>query len=480
MVQISPIISNNQAWRRHLAIADLKTSKSSCKFSRLILAPDSLELEGTDPRSVIIPVLPGLKALTVKDVTDGEDWLEELLSSSEGNGPSARFPSLQYLSLPNTSLFTFPLPEDYTPASLTHLDLSANVLNALPATLAQLPQLQSLNIRTNLLTSVRNAVKLVPRVRALNLRDNKIDCLAGLDALRDLQRVDIRHNSIHDVDELSRLAQLPDLREVWAQGNPFTAQDDDSQWRVRVFEAFVSEQGEDVLARLSVDGYLATWAERRAVMSGVKHRGRAARQRQEARPARKTSVEGAQTPSSSRTSHDHSTQQPTATPSSRPRRKQRIVDLGESSDGPDLPVIDISAAKGAEGVKQAVEDALESPIATKVNEERSASPVVNGNFTAAERISPILPVALSECDAAEPQEDLRKRMEALRSEVGDSWLSVLAGQARGSPSPAPTQSQAEDARQVKTQPMPTMGPAEGPVHVVQVKRKTVKGKSTGR
>jgi hypothetical protein len=415
--------------------------------------------------------------LTVKDVTDGEDWLEELLSLSEGEGPSTRFPSLQYLSLPNTSLFTFPLPEDYTPASLTHLDLSANVLNALPATLAQLPQLQSLNIRTNLLTSVRNAVKLVPRVRALNLRDNKIDCLAGLDALRDLQRVDIRHNSIHDVDELSRLAQLPDLREVWAQGNPFTAQDDDSQWRVRVFEAFVSEQGEAVLARLSVDGYLATWAERRAVMSGVRHRGRAARQRQEARPARKTSVEDTQTPSSSRTSHDHSTQQPTATPSSRPRRKQRIVDLGESSDGPDLPVLDVSAVKGVERVKRAVEDALESPIAHTANEERSISSVTNGKPSTSEGTSLIPPIALLEGDAAEPQEDLRKRMEALRSEVGDSWLSVLAGQARGSPSPAPSQSHEADVRKVITKPTPEADPAEEPVQVVQDKRKAAKGKS---
>lgn len=427
---------------------------------------------------MIIPVLPGLKALTVKDVTDGEDWLEELLSVPEANGSSARFPSLQYLSLPNTSLFTFPLPEDYTPASLTHLDLSANVLNALPATLAQLPQLQSLNIRTNLLTSVRNAVKLVPRIRALNLRENKIDCLAGLDALRDLQRVDIRHNSIHDVDELSRLAQLPDLREVWAQGNPFTAQDDDSQWRVRVFEAFVTEQGEDVLARLSVDGYLATWAERRTVMGSVKQRGRAGRARQDkAQSATKTSVEGTQSPSSSRISHDHSTQQPTATPSSRPRRKQRIVDLGESSDGPDVPSIDTSGVKGVEGVKRAVEDALESPIAPKVNEERSTIPVTNGKSSITEETTVQPSTALSEEDVADPQEDLRKRMEALRSEVGDSWLSVLAGQARGSPSPMPTQSQSiGKARKGEGHSAPVKDLAEGPVQVIRVKRKTVKGK----
>lgn len=449
-----------------------------CICSMLTPGIDSLELEGTDPRAVIIPVVPGLKALTVRDVTDGEDWLEEMLSASELDGPpSPRFPSLQYLSLPNTSLFTFPLPEDYTPASLTHLDLSANVLNALPATLAQLPQLQSLNIHTNLLTSVRNAVKLVPRVRALNLRENKIDCLAGLDALRELQRVDIRHNSIHDVDELSRLAQLPDLREVWAQGNPFTAHDDDSQWRVRVFEAFVSEQGEDVLARLSVDGYLATWAERRAVMGSVKQRGRAGRDRQDkARPARKTSVEETRIPSSSRTSHDHTTHQPTATPSSKPRRKQRIVDLGDSSDGPDLLVVDTSGVKGVEGVKRAVEDALESPIAPKVDEERARSPVLNGKSSVTQGISPIPPITLPDANDAEPKEDLRKRMEALRSEVGDSWLSVLAGQARGSPSPVPTQSQTADVRKGNAEPTRVVEHSEA-VQVVQVKRKTAKGKS---
>lgn len=444
----------------------------------------SLELEGTDPRAVIIPVLPGLKALTVKDVTDGEDWLEELLSAPEDDGtPSARFPSLQYLSLPNTSLFTFPLPEGYTPASVTHLDISANVLNALPATLAQLPHLQSLNIRTNLLTSVRNAVKLVPRVRALNLRDNKIDCLAGLDGLRELQRVDIRHNAIHDVDELSRLAQLPDLREVWAQGNPFTVQDDDSQWRVRVFEAFVSEQGEDVLARLSVDGYLATWAERRTVMGSVKHRGRTGRDRQrEGAAARTTSphaAESARTPSSSRAPPNEPATSTPAAPSNRPRRKQRIVDLDTDSPsdsgagGHDLPVVNASGVKGTEGVKRAVEDALESPIARK---DQDDSPPANGRAASPEQTPYVPPVTLPAADDAEPAEDLRKRMEALRSEVGDSWLSVLAGQARGSPLPSTQSHSPAGVRESDAEPRRLAGPEEA-VQVDQVKRKTGKGKS---
>jgi hypothetical protein len=396
-----------------------------------------------DPRAVIVPILPGLRALAVKDVPDGEDWLEGLLCVLEDeNAPTTRrFPSLQYLSLPNTQLFTFPLPDGYTSEALTHLDVSANLLNALPATLAQLTALQSLNIRTNLVTSVRNAVKLVPHVRALNLRENKIDCLAGLDALRDLQRVDVRQNTIYDVDELSRLAVLPSLREVWAAGNPFTTdeENDDARWKVRVWEAFVVEQGEDVLERLSLDGYLATWAERRAVVSRVKRRGRTGSRGREqvAKPRAVEERTDTRTSSSSRVSpHEHIvTPTPaTATPS-RTRRKQRIVELDSAA----RELVVETEPKGGR-VKLALEDALDSPIAS-VEEPRptTQSSRKNGNGVS-KTVEPIPepPPFTSEEPPAEGGEELRKRMEALRSEVGDSWLSVLAGQARGSPSPVPT------------------------------------------
>lgn len=418
--------------------------------------PASLELEGIDPRAVIVPVLPGLRALTVKDVQDGEDWLEGLLCVlKDTEAPTTiRFPSLQYLSLPNTSLFTFPLPEGYVSSSLTHLDVSGNLLNALPATLAQLTALQSLNIRTNLVTSVRNAVKLAPHLKALNLRENKIDCLAGLDALRDLQRVDVRHNAIYDVDELSRLAVLPCLREVWAAGNPFTTDEanEDARWKVRVWEAFVVEQGEEVMERLSLDGYLATWAERRTVMTRVRRRGRTARPRESAR-------EETETRSSSR-AHEHATAPAIATPTpSRARRKQRIVQLDETARA-----LVVDTDPPPERVKMALEDALESPM-TSVEETRP-SRRTNGNGSSEETPEPTAePRAIAE-EPSEGGEELRKRMEALRTEVGDSWLSVLAGQARGSPAPTPppTRDAPDDSTRVSG------------VQVVQVKRK-VKGKA---
>lgn len=419
--------------------------------------PASLELEGIDPRAVIVPVLPGLRALTVKDVPDGEDWLEGLLCVLEDTeAPTTiRFPSLQYLSLPNTSLFTFPLPEGYVSSSLTHLDVSGNLLNALPATLAQLTALQSLNIRTNLVTSVRNAVKLVPHLRALNLRENKIDCLAGLDALRDLQRVDVRHNAIYDVDELSRLAVLPCLREVWAAGNPFATDEanEDARWKVRVWEAFVVEQGEEVMERLSLDGYLATWAERRTVMTRVRRRGRTTTPRESAR-------EDTEIRSSSR-AHEHASTAPAiATPTpSRARRKQRIVQLDETARE-----LVVDTDPPPERVKMALEDALESPM-TSVEGPRPPRRT-NGNGPSKETAEPAVDVPAIPEETSEGGEELRKRMEALRTEVGDSWLSVLAGQARGSPARTPS-----PARDAPDDPSGVSG-----VQVVQVKRK-VKGKA---
>ncbi|GHJ89764.1 hypothetical protein NliqN6_6166 [Naganishia liquefaciens] len=444
----------------------------------------SLELDGLDPRAVIIPTLPGLKALTIKDVPDGEDWLEDLLCEAhEENTPTTiRFPSLQYLSLPNTSLLTFPLPDGYISSTLTHLDVSGNLLNALPATLAQLTALQSLNFRTNLVTSVRNAVKLVPCVRALNLRDNKIDCLAGLDALRELQRVDVRHNTLHDVDELSRLATLPWLREVWAAGNPFTTAEDneDARWKVRVWEAFVVEQGEDVMERLSLDGYLATWAERRAVAARVRRRGRRASGRELAASLRAPTERpdtGATTLSSRLGPQDVSTwtTTPTTTPTPKSRRKQRIVEL--ESTARELAV---DPEPRGDRVKLALEDALESPIAN-VDETTPTPGHQNGNGNGHSKTEVDGPTAetrspLPEATSTEGGEDLRKRMEALRTEVGDSWLSVLAGQAKGLPAPAPAPAPGPAPAPPGSEALHQPTGAPSAVQVIQVRRKAGKGK----
>ncbi|RXK39867.1 hypothetical protein M231_02801 [Tremella mesenterica] len=221
-----------------------------------------LELEGYDPRALLIPLNPHLRSLTVRDVQDGDEWVEELLripppvSSSKTTSPSsstsqtnpssisqqhapsnetstpwsqndlpsqpssqARFPNLRHLSLSSTCLLSFP----FVPLTkLTHLDLSHNLLNTLPPSLSALSSLTSLNLSNNLITSVRSAASTLGAITSLNLSGNRIDCLAGLERILALERVDLRNNSLSDFLEIGRLAVLPMIKEIWCSPNPFS------------------------------------------------------------------------------------------------------------------------------------------------------------------------------------------------------------------------------------------------------------------
>lgn len=233
-------------------------------------------MEGYDPRALLIPPNPNLRSLTVRDVQDGDDWIEELLlvPSSSSSSPASsssptepksssprtnsvetaeissqlRFPHLRHLSLPSTSLLSLlSLPL----TSLTSLDLSHNLLNAIPSSLSLLPSLLSLNLSYNLITSTRNAPSaLVGPVKTLNISHNRLDCLVGLDRVGTLQRVDIRFNELVEVGEVGRLAILPKIKEVWTIGNPFNTPEEGvvvGDWRVELGVKFGEENKEVIV-----------------------------------------------------------------------------------------------------------------------------------------------------------------------------------------------------------------------------------------
>lgn len=244
----------------------------------------SLELDGFDPRGLLIPSNDLLHQLSVHDVNDGDDWLNELLSISDEPGPGdatalkpqqavrerPRFSNLRYLSLQHCQLLSFPnLPL----TSLTHLDLSHNELNAIPD-LSALHHLQSLNLSNNVITSVRNASTSLGNVATINLSDNRIDCLVGLDRVLGLKRVDIRSNHLLEAGEVGRLAVLPLINGVWATSNPFSA----TEWRADVAATFIGEGREVVL-----DDTPLSWTEARAVDALLARRGQRRRSGEETR-----------------------------------------------------------------------------------------------------------------------------------------------------------------------------------------------------
>ncbi|WVW84197.1 hypothetical protein I302_106227 [Kwoniella bestiolae CBS 10118] len=228
-----------------------------------------LELESYDPRALLIPPNPGMRSLTVRDVQDGDDWIEELLSiipEDESDSPAkARFPNLHHLSLISTTLLSFPsLPL----SSLTHLDLSNNLLDTLPQSLSNLTSLTSLNLSNNVITSLRSASSIIPQVTSLNLSGNRIDCLVGLDQCSALQRIDIRRNELLDVGEVGRLAVLGGIREIWCKGNPFDTVGYEDEWRVELGIAFKEEKNEVIL-----DDREFSWAENRRIDLALDKRG---------------------------------------------------------------------------------------------------------------------------------------------------------------------------------------------------------------
>jgi len=463
----------------------------------------SLELEGYDPRGVLIPLLPGLKSLTVRDVPDGEDWLEELLvlgadearqsgetsesqdqadeEDSVDNELRPRFPSLRHLALPSTSLFSLP---PLACPSLTHLDLSNNLLNAIPTSLSSIHTLQTLNLSNNMIESVRGANLILGQVHVLNLRNNRIDCLSGLDRVLGLERIDLRKNRLHESAEVGRLALLPLLKEVWVgTGNEFSDIEDD--WRVKVFVSFAEEGKEGVL----IDGYGPSWGEAKAVQSEVKRRGRrsasspraAATHVHNHRPepaaesgplaatpatprgpqhgvrnghsAARTSLPAVDTSHSSKGKVASPTTSAAAIPKESKRRRQRIVDLDGTvrqpvgSESEDAAKGSTSQPRSSGEIVRRSERALGKlpvsktathramtvdPVASEQLDNGMSSSPSNRHNSDAQRRAPSQDEELSTAPQIQEMtgDELRARMEALKMEVGDSWLKVLAGQAK--------------------------------------------------
>ena len=105
----------------------------------------------------------------------------------------------------------------------------------------------------------------LPANSALNLRSNRLISIAGIERLYPLERLDLRDNRMSDPMELARLTGIPDLREFWVAGNPFT--NTHSNFRVTIFNLFRKTPGytEDILIDTHGPGY----SERRQLVDRV-------------------------------------------------------------------------------------------------------------------------------------------------------------------------------------------------------------------
>lgn len=157
---------------------------------------------------------------------------------------SLKWAFLRHLCLAENALtFLASVPLQQLTA-VTHLDLSSNLLVSVPSGLSALYNLVSLNLSDNMIDSVLGIYTMLGQVLSLNLSRNRLESICGLERLLALERVDLRNNLIEESAEIGRLSTLPNIAEVWVEGNPLTELEEG--YRIRCFDVFWKE-GKSIL-----------------------------------------------------------------------------------------------------------------------------------------------------------------------------------------------------------------------------------------
>ncbi|KAK1232641.1 hypothetical protein PQX77_004203 [Marasmius sp. AFHP31] len=171
---------------------------------------------------------------------------------------SRKWEWLKHLSLSDNALTFFPSELTTHLTSLTHLDLSSNLLVSIPQGLGALHNLISLNISDNMIDSVLGIYQNLGQVLSINLAHNRLESICGLERLRALERVDLRNNLIEEAAEVGRLATLPNIKDIRIEGNPLV--EIEESYRVACFDYFWKE-GKSI----HLDGTPPSFYERRGL-----------------------------------------------------------------------------------------------------------------------------------------------------------------------------------------------------------------------
>lgn len=252
--------------------------------------------------------------------------------------PSWKWGFLKHLCLADNSLTFFPtVPLPYL-TSITHLDLSSNLLVSVPPGLSALYNLVSLNLSDNMIDSVLGIYQRLGSITSIDLSKNRLESICGLERLTALERVDIRHNILDESAEVGRLAVLPNIKEVSVEGNPFTEIEEGH--RIRCFDYFWKE-GKTV----TLDGAQAGFYEKRFLTEPIPEQMRSSRPVSTAANSplivavgnaqfdvRKSSPLISPTPSIPGSQNASPALGPSVQPHGRRKKNKRIVDLNGGTD----------------------------------------------------------------------------------------------------------------------------------------------------
>ncbi|KAI1378239.1 hypothetical protein F4677DRAFT_412600 [Hypoxylon crocopeplum] len=373
--------------------------------------------------------------------------------------PASKWRFLKHLSLADNSLTVIPAASLNPLANtLSSLDLSTNLFTQIPDSLATLTALRALNLSHCMIDSLHSLLRNpLPAISALNLRANRLQSIAGIEKLYPLERLDLRDNRLTDPMELARLTGIPDIREIYVEGNPFTRTHRD--YRVTIFNLFRNTPGytEDII----IDGSGPSMSERRylvdrvaipaavpvvkppvpeipavdvskpAIIQEAPREPAVLRKERPSRPTPKAVASEINTSSTRR----------------RRTPKRRIVDLATNDRAGDTPQQSIDADESAPGspivgvetesnyrVSQAPEtQALPSKVLSEMRSPSTVNPPeVPRINTSAVLQPPITFLSQETPDMWKEAQDwnasgeiYRQKIEALRDKVGNGYLSVL-------------------------------------------------------
>jgi hypothetical protein len=337
--------------------------------------------------------------------------------------PPTKWRFLRHLSLSDnglTSISTtalFPLA-----GSLTSLDLSNNLFAAIPESLSILTNLRALNLSGNMIDSLHSLTRSpLPAITSLNLRANRLSSIAGIERALTLERLDLRQNKLTDPTELARLTSAPNFAAVWVAGNPFT-KTHASSYRITVFNLFRSTPGytEDILLDSQGPGIM----EKRSLIDRVEE----APSVPVVKAPKQPPVTVHQVASLESKKKDRTDDEKKAIPGSevaRAKRKpgrRRVVELTRdesnglpNSEGDGHSARTITRANASQ--RTPVSAAKKYPIDFESTAQGETS-------SGAESSPP--PSLPNDVDWSIRGDEYRRKVEALKNEVGSGWLSVLS------------------------------------------------------
>ncbi|TGZ79933.1 hypothetical protein EX30DRAFT_355543 [Ascodesmis nigricans] len=348
--------------------------------------------------------------------------------------PVTKWRFLRHLSLADNSLTSISSAALIPLAgSLTSLDLSSNLFVSVPESLSILTNLRALNLSGCMIDSLHSLTKCpLPAITALNLRGNRLQSLAGVEKLLPLERLDLRENRLTDPMEMARLTGIPNLSEIWVASNPFTKTH--SNYRVTIFNLFRTTPG--FIEDITLDSQGPGMLEKRSLVERVGEPPSVPVVHQIAPlEAKKDKMEPEKVVATTEIAR-----------AKKKAGRRRVVELTRDDSNNHSPV-DTSDTRSVRTIVRTNTNVSQKTIAMPPTSKPQRmmmhttmphdTPPLNDETSSGAESSPpnyyhhhpsSLPSSSSEpaVDWTTRGEEYRRKVEALKNEVGSGWLSVLS------------------------------------------------------